>query len=284
MLKLRLVQLAEAVHESGDGRSVDAVHAMRVASRRLRAFGVTFSDQLCDETRRRLEKKLRRVTRAAGALRDLDVQLERLEERRAAASNELEQAAIEHLLELLTARRAEAARRAERRLDKVDIDAVRRVVRRAAREVMRGLPSPDAQRAYALTLLNGLVADAAERLPPSDGHEHPEELHHLRIDVKMLRYALELFEPLLGEHFAALHTRATTLQDLLGAHHDLVTLGDVLSEHSLELDGRSRDALARGLGGVLEGLSAERAAMLERFQSQGFDAAGWHETLQHAAG
>jgi CHAD domain-containing protein len=284
IVEKRLEQLAEAVQDSHGGRSVEAVHDMRVASRRLRAFGVTFRDLLREETQRRLEKKLRRVTRAAGSVRDLDVQMVLLEGRWAAASKELERAALEHLLELLTIRRAEVTRRAERRLEKLDIDAVRRVVRRAAREVMRGLPTPERQRAYAMKSLEARVADAAERVPPSDGAEHPEELHHLRIDVKGIRYALELFEPLLGEHFPALHARARTLQDLLGTHHDLATLGDVVREHSLELGQRGRNALARGLDGVGEALSAERAAVLMRFQTHGFDPNGWHETLQHAAG
>jgi triphosphatase len=284
IVEKRLEQLAEAVQESRGGRSVDAVHDMRVASRRLRAFGVTFRDLLRDGTRRRLEKKLRRVTRAAGAVRDLDVQMALLEGRWAAASKELERAALEHLLELLTVRRAEATRRAERRLEKLDIPGVRDVVRRAAREVMRGLPTPEGQRAYALTLLEERVDDAAERVPPSDGAEDPEALHHLRIDVKEIRYALELFEPLLGEHFLTLHARARALQDLLGTHRDLVTLGDVVTEHGLELDQRGRDALARGLAAMGDALSAERAAVLVHFRTLGFDPQGWREALQHAAG
>jgi CHAD domain-containing protein len=284
IVEKRIEQLAGAVQESHGGRSVEAVHDMRVASRRLRALGVTFRDLLRDGTQRRLEKKLRRVTRAAGTVRDLDVQMALLEGRRTAATKELERAALEHLLEMLTVRRAEATRRTERRLEKLDIDSVRGVVRRAAREVMRGLPTPEAQRAYALTLLEERVNDAAERVPPLDGAEHPEELHQLRIDIKEIRYALELFEPLLGAHFPALHERARALQDLLGIHHDLVTLGDVVREHSQELDQRGRAALAGALDGLGEALSAERAAVLMRFQTHGFDPLGWHETLQHAAG
>jgi CHAD domain-containing protein len=284
IVEKRIEQLAEAVRDSHGGRSVEAVHDMRVASRRLRALGVTFGGLLRDETQRRLEKKLRRVTRAAGSVRDLDVQIVLLEGRWAAASKELERAALEHLLELLAIRRVEATRRAERRLGKLDLEAVRHVVRRAAREVIRGLATPEAQRAYALTWLERQVADAAERVPPLDGAEHPEELHHLRIDVKEIRYALELFEPLLGGHFPVLRARARALQDLLGTHHDLVILGDVVREYGLELDQRGRDALARGLDGVGGALFAERAAVLLRFQTLGFDPQGWHETLQHAAG
>jgi CHAD domain-containing protein len=283
ILERRLEQLAEAMRDSRGDRSVEAVHDMRVASRRLRAFGVTFRELLGDKTRSRLEKKLKRVTRAVGALRDLDVQVGLLEERLAATTKELERAALEHLLEHLAVRRAEAARRAERRLGTtLDIDAISRLVRRAGREVNRGLSAGGARETYALRLLERLVADAAEQVASSNDADDPERLHRLRIDVKEIRYALELFEPVLGADFQVLYARAMTLQDLLGTHHDLVTLAEVVSDRGAELRQRHRDALVRGLDGVAEALSAEQEAVLRRFQSGGFDPDWWRQTLRHA--
>jgi CHAD domain-containing protein len=283
ILEQRLDQLAQAMRESRGDRSVEAVHDLRVASRRLRAFGVTFRELLGDKMRRRLEKELKRVTRAVGALRDLDVQVGLLEERLAATSKELERAALEHLLEHLAPRRAEAARRAGRRLGRVDVDAVSRLVRRAGREVNRGLSAGGGRGTYALRLLDGLVTDAVEQLPTSNDFEDAERLHRLRIDVKHIRYALELFEPALGAHFQVLYARAMTLQDLLGTHHDLVTLAEVVSDRGAELGQRQREALVSGLAGVAGALSAEREAVLRRFQTGGFDPDWWRVTLRHAA-
>jgi CHAD domain-containing protein len=279
ILHKRLDQLAEALQHARRSQDVEAVHDLRVASRRLRAFGVTFRELIPDKTRRRLEKKLKRVARAVGPLRDLDVQLELVAGRLGALSSELDRAALEHLLEHLELRRTQGMRRAERRLEAVELDAISRLLNRAARAVIDGLSERDAE-AYALSLLEELLADATEQVPPADSPEDPEKLHRLRIDIKELRYALELFEPLLGASFEALHARAVALQEVLGAYHDLVTLAEVVGERSAELRRRKRDALARGLDSAFEALTAERSAVLARFRQQGFDPAGWREVLQ----
>jgi len=282
ILEKRLAQLAEALKHARRAQGiegVEAVHDLRVASRRLRAFGVTFRELIPEKTRLRVEKKLKRVTRAVGALRDLDVQLELVESRLAAAASELDRCALEHLLEHLDQRRAQGLRRAERRLGAVQLDAISRHVHRASRAVSGALSERDAE-AYAFAVLEGLVAHAAEQMPPPDGTEDPERLHRLRIDVKQLRYALELFEPMLGARFEALYARATTLQEVLGAYHDLVVLADVVGQRSARLRERQRDALARGLDNALEALAIERKAVLSRFLRQGFDSDGWRDALQ----
>jgi CHAD domain-containing protein len=281
ILEKRLEQLAGALQGSRRAPGVESVHDLRVASRRLRAFAGTFRDVLGDEPRRRLEKKLKRVTRAVGSLRDLDVQLELLERRLATTSQELERAALEHLLEHLALRRGKAARNAERRLDTLDTHAMSRLVRRALRAVTGGLSDRDHE-AYALSVLEGLVSDAAEQVPAPDGAEDPEAYHRLRIDLKQLRYALELFEPVLGSKFPVLYARATTLQEELGNYHDLVTLTEVVGERSAELETRHRDTLVRGLDAVGEALLADRQVVLGRLGPQAFDADGWRDTLRQA--
>jgi CHAD domain-containing protein len=283
IVEQRLEQLSAAMRDVRRTADVDAVHDLRVASRRLRAFGVTFRDLLAENVRRRLEKKLKPVAKAAGALRDLDVQVELLEERLAETPTEVERAALEHLLEQLTIRRVDVVRRAQRRLGKLEVDAISRLVRRALDAVTEGL-AQRGQEAYALSVLEGLVGDAAEHLP-ADGTEaadDAERLHRLRIDIKELRYCLELFEPLLGPTFPELYARVAELQEVLGVYHDLVTLAEVIDERSTDLRSRQRDAIVRGLEGVAEALAAEQKTVLDRFLTQGFDADGWRDALQRA--
>jgi CHAD domain-containing protein len=285
ILEKRLGQLADALKHARRAQGADAVHDLRVASRRLRAFGVTFRELIPEKTRARLEKKLKRVTRAAGALRDLDVQLELVEKRLDAAPSELDRAALEHLLEHLDAERVRGLRRAERRLARVELDAISRQVQRASKAVSAKLEGRDAEK-LARSVLAELVEDADAQLPSDHAAgraaEDPERLHRLRIDVKQLRYALELFEPVLGVQFEPLHARATALQELLGAYHDLVVLAELVGERSSRLRERRRDALARGLESAYQALSAERQNVLERFRSQGFDAEGWRAELLSA--
>ena len=281
-IEQRLKKLVKSVQDSLGERSVETVHELRVAARRLRAFALTFSDVLEPKTRSRLDRELKRVAKAVGSLRDLDVLLALVEERTAGTPNELARAALEHLLEVLEDRRARVATVAEKRLREVDVDALSRLVRRAARDVMGRLLPDEAQRAYAKTVLERLILEAAEQEPPRDGVEHPEQLHRLRIDVKEIRYALELFEPVLGAHFAILHERAVALQELLGTHHDLTVLGEIIVERNEELVRRNRPALSAGLQLAATALSAERQAVVESFRTNGFRQEWWGAELTRA--
>ena len=278
----RLQKLVKSLKDSYGERSVDTVHDLRVASRRLRAFGVTFSDVLGQKTCSRLERKLKRVTRAVGALRDLDVLIALADQRRIGAASDLERAALEHLLETLEERRCVAATKAETRLQELDTGALCRLVRRAARDVIAGLLPEDDQRAHARALLERMIFDAAEQEPPQDGAEHAEQLHLLRIAIKEIRYALEFFEPVLGAHFGILYARAEALQELLGTHHDLMVLGEIVAERGDELARRNRPALAAGLQLTGAALAADRRAVLERFRGRGFDRDWWRKELQLA--
>jgi CHAD domain-containing protein len=284
IVEQRLKKLVKSVKDSYLERTVDTVHDLRVASRRLRAFVVTFSDELGHKARSRLEKKLKRVTKSVGALRDLDVLVALVEERRAVATSELERASIEHLLETLQERRVLIAARAETRLQELDLDALCDLVRSAARDVTGGLVPGEGQPAYARALLERLILAAAEQEPPRDGAEQPEQLHRLRIALKQLRYALEFLEPVLGAHFGLLYSRAEALQELLGKHHDLTVLGEIVAERRDELTRRNRPALAAGLELAGAALSAERQAVLERFRNRGFDGDGWRKALNLALG
>ncbi|HKO91227.1 MAG TPA: CHAD domain-containing protein, partial [Polyangiaceae bacterium] len=142
----------------------------------------------------------------------------------------------------------------------------------------------EVQRSYARALLERLIRGAAEREQRAAGAELAEQLHRLRIDIKKVRYALELFEPLLGEHFQGLNQRATALQELLGAHHDLTVLGDIVAERASELAHKNRRTLSAGLRQAGAALAAEQQAVLARFQERGFDSSGWLDELQRALG
>jgi CHAD domain-containing protein len=278
----RLEKLISSVKALSVERSVDTVHDLRVASRRLRAFGVTFQDRLGEKTRMRLEKQLKRLTKIVGPLRDLDVLVALVEQRAATAVSDIERAALEHLLETLDERRSLAAAGAVTRLRKLELEALSDRLRRAARDVVAGLGPDEAQRAYARMLLEGLIVAAAEQEPARDGIEHVEQLHGLRIAIKELRYALEFLEPVLGQHFATLYARAEALQELLGMHHDLTVLGEIVSKQSQHLAARSRPALAAGLQQAGAALLAERRAVLARFECRGFERGWWREQLNLA--
>jgi CHAD domain-containing protein len=282
VVEKRLRKLERCLKLRAESDSVEAVHDLRVASRRLRAFGVAFRDVLGARVLARLEKRLKRVTKAAGAIRDWDVQIGLCEARIGVASGDVERASLEHLLERFDAERALALRKAEKRLGKVDIEALSSVMGSALEGAVARLPPPHRQRAHAGELLLGLVDNASEHTPLTDGAEDPERMHRLRIKLKELRYALELFQPVLGSQYDVLYERATALVDLLGGHHDLVVLGELVQKRGVELARKNRQTLSTGMSIVEEGLAAERQAVLGRLGSAGFEPDWWRENLKGA--
>ena len=77
VLRLHLLRMLEAENGSRDG-DVESVHKMRVATRRMRAAWRVFNGAYKQRLQRRYVGELRQVAQTLGAVRDMDVQLERL--------------------------------------------------------------------------------------------------------------------------------------------------------------------------------------------------------------
>ena len=195
-----IAQLIECEDFADASDPVAAVHDLRVASRRLRVFVDAFEPLLDSGTRGRVKKPLRRVARSVRALRDWDVRLELLEARRQRSSTDLERAALEHLLERTRQSRDAEALSASKRLRRIDFCKVHARVSTSLDEAVRGLLE-DARETASLVwkLLRPFTAGAVEAMPDEGAApERTEAMHRFRIAGKRLRYAVELFEPVLG--------------------------------------------------------------------------------------
>lgn len=250
LLRRRLVSLLQAMPaaQAGDESSV---HQARVASRRLRQalplFGVRADAAALD----RADKRVRRITRALGPVRELDVTLLLLAElgRRAAAPPR----AIERV-------RAEvAAERLKRRHDMLaairpsQLDKLRkRLVRVAAP------PSHPLAKGSALAAANAEAANRAvalrEAIDRAGGIYIADRLHRVRVAAKKLRYALEIQRELTKSRSTAALRRLKAQQDLLGRMHDLEVLIDRARRVQGTLAPRDRRGMAelRTLIRVLE--------------------------------
>ena len=125
-------QLARAL----DGRDVEGVHDMRVASRRLRAALRLFAPWIAPGDLRRVKRSVRDVTRALGTVRELDVLHLRLTTLAEEAARE-RALAIEFVTATIDRRRRRARARMMARFARVDMDgldqALARLVARLAR-------------------------------------------------------------------------------------------------------------------------------------------------------
>ncbi|HEY1370063.1 MAG TPA: CYTH and CHAD domain-containing protein [Gaiellaceae bacterium] len=253
-------QLADLLaHDPGVrlGRDAEAVHQMRVATRRLRAHLRAAEPELDRGWAEPLRAELKWLAGLLGAVRDLDVLLDRLRRQQAQLERE-ESAALDPTVFLLhsdhTRARTElvGALRSDRYLQLLD-------------ELER---APEAQAVTGLDLkVKKIAAGEFERVRKTVAGlgENPtdEQLHRTRVRAKRARYAAELA---MGSTSGArgFVNRAKELQDVLGEHQDAV-----VAEERLR-------ALAVG-GDAMLGVAVGR--LIERERLRRLEArAGWGQT------
>jgi CHAD domain-containing protein len=207
---------------------VEGIHQARVASRRLREAVPVMAAGLTGVGPHKLERRLRRVTRALGPVRELDVVLADV----TALSERWPQArtACTALQQRLRAKRHRLLLDARGRLSGQRL----RRLREHAGELVDRLRTAgdegwtDALAAHLTRQAEGLVAavEAAGALYAV------EALHAVRIACKRLRYALELADETGAAPVSRPLGRLKRMQDILGRLHDL----DVLASYARELE------------------------------------------------
>jgi CHAD domain-containing protein len=268
MVHKRLGQLAGTLDFDEQDDPIEALHDLRVASRRLRAFVKVFEPLLEPSIAAHVGKPLRRVTKAAGELRDIDVQMHLIDARMSAQTTDATRAALELLLERLHGRRDAVKAHAKRRLRKVRQSDLNVGVAAALGEVVARLPASSSEAArLAWTLLEPILDDMDAHDRAAGPASPPDKLHELRISIKKLRYALELVGPLLGEEQRELVKKAESLQELLGTYHDLNVIAGLMEDARRELEARGRKTLPFGLSVLRGELDAEERALVDEFQT-----------------
>jgi CHAD domain-containing protein len=193
---------------------VDAVHDARVASRRLREAFPLLARTDCRTTK--VRRRLRRITRALGTVRELDVATALLESA-AGERSDAETWAGPARQELVRERNEKLAAAVER-LQRIDVGRLRRSVSRLfeAREWGSRTASLLASRVVRRgTALRAAVEEAGVLY-------NPEHLHAVRIAAKKLRYTLELAHAFSAGPLARdAVDRLRSAQRVLGRLHDL---------------------------------------------------------------
>ncbi|MDQ3171437.1 MAG: CHAD domain-containing protein, partial [Acidobacteriota bacterium] len=196
----------------------------------------------------RARKAFRKVTRALGPVRELDVALGHLEVGLEGAR--IPRIAIERVRAHVIAERERRREKMLARLERVDLDeAVSRVERVARGAETTGVTSFSASRLAGRIRVRAAALEHA--IAETGTLYHPERLHEVRIAAKKLRYALEVVESTgLSDVTAAIRS-LKRVQVLLGDMHDY----QILLEHVAEV----RNATPKGTPGAA-GLKAMAAA------------------------
>jgi len=243
------------------GEDPEALHDMRVATRRMRAAFVLFAPYYDPKALKPLGKGLRRTGRTLGAVRDLDVLIARAR----AASERLAAEGRGDLMPLLEAWEADRAAARGRMLAYLDGPAYRRFVADfaaflAAPPAAASPTASDQVRHVVprLILERYEAVRAFERLLPA---ADLATYHALRIECKGLRYALEFFREVLGEETPALIKQVIAMQDLLGELQDARVAEALLTTF---LDARKGAAADREGAAALAGVEAYLAEQRSR--------------------
>jgi CHAD domain-containing protein len=214
----RVERLLGCVPEARRGEDPEGLHDLRVATRRLGAALRIFGDCFDGEAFRRLDRDARRVRRRSGALRDLDVLIGFLREERARLQG-LDRLAMRYVLAL---QEADQARRREELLETLawlEVRDLRQEARRAT-ETVAGDARPQSLRQAAPPALIERYQGVIQYVPYVEQPEAEAELHAMRIAVKRLRYAMEMFSPGYVDRLEKPLTTARRLQEALGELHD----------------------------------------------------------------
>ncbi|MBN1607811.1 MAG: CHAD domain-containing protein [Polyangiaceae bacterium] len=261
----RLAQLRTVKQFAATEDPVEAVHQLRVASRRIRTFVDLFGPYVDPGLVESLHKPLCRITRAVRELRDTDVQMARLRTKWATTSDAPQREALGYLLDRAKERRRKLARRAQRALSRQSFDALAPPLREMLDAV--------ALRARAPSMTYGVMAELAFRpvveaaraaVPHPLSTEEAEQWHRFRLALKRFRYAAELLEPELGASYLEMQRRLKKLQESLGDYQDSVLFEQAVLKHTSRLDDGADSELVRGLRALVVRSGEERHEHLAR--------------------
>jgi CHAD domain-containing protein len=219
LIRQRVMALGRALPAAKTGDAV-SLHQARVATRRLRAaLPIVGSGAKAEK----LARSVRRLTRALGPIRELDVELLILDELEKSA--EVPHAAIDRLRVSIIEERQHLQTDVRERIDDFDVDKLRKRAVSVARKRADDKRPRDARGA---AVTRERTARRARRLAAAidnaAGLYLPDRLHAVRIAVKKLRYTLELMPRPGSSRNAARIRSLKNAQDLLGRMHDLEVL------------------------------------------------------------
>lgn len=209
---------AAAVHHS---RNTEAIHQLRVISRRLRNAVWIFNDLWPKNQRRPWIQAIKTVGASAGEARDLDIQIQFLRQFKRRSEKSFH-AALDAFVSALKDRRKKIYPQI---LEQVDIFLKKRVLEdiEAALKQCLNFPEKNAKDKLSRKAAAKVKKRLAELWAFEPFVSQPKkinELHQMRIAAKHVRYTLEALRPLYGESADSFIDAILRVHRTLGALHD----------------------------------------------------------------
>lgn len=263
-LEDRLALVWHYLQQASRGIPADtiSVHQLRVSTRRAVAALRLFATLLPDGRRDWMLRQLKRIRRAAGAARDLDVMIERFA---APTGNEPHDDAQRLLLTHLRSRREQA----QRPIEAIHRKLARRTFRKRARQLRQRVKLRTAEDLRdAPTFFDAARLAIESRVQTffqagDVDFTNDTLLHAFRIRGKQLRYAMEIFAGGFDPAFKReLYPLVVELQDRLGRINDHATASARFAEWMIEPE--CSDRVRR----LLESLVEQEQQQLEQCRAE----------------
>jgi CHAD domain-containing protein len=236
LLRRHLRRMLSAERAVRADRDIEDIHALRVASRRLRATLRLLAPVAPTTELRPAQKMIRRLALAAGVVRDHDVLIAHLANNRALLPEEL----CAGLDDLAAALSTERDRAHAGLIDLLNSDGYAAFKFTFARLMNHSAGWDDAP--HVRDLAGSTIWHHYEELRAHDRNGIPLEgtpMHAMRIAAKKLRYVLELFAESFGERADSVVTQLASFQDELGALNDVEVAGSTLASADIGGDARA---------------------------------------------
>jgi len=221
-IRKNLRALSSGLGAAAEGADPELVHETRIAARRLRTCIAVFGGRLDPKLARKAARRLKRLCRGLGEVRDLDVLIADAMDYGSALGSDKDGGFAAFVSELKR-RKELALARLGQLAGHEDTERMYAQLRALAKAAVRqGRSSPPAPAGLEATsmlasMFSELIGFGALMRA---GKAAQSAYHETRRAAKRLRYTLEFFEALLGPGAERCSSEAKVLQDHLGALND----------------------------------------------------------------
>jgi CHAD domain-containing protein len=229
----------------------EALHDLRVASRRMREVLEYLQLSLPQKTQSSLFELGRNITRSLGKAREAEVNLKSMEA--LSKKRKLKPVAAEILIRKQTQRTVAAEKKARKRVAHKKFGQFEKFLS----QLKGSLTLKSSDSPILLTRREEFLGFDWEGL-------NDERLHDLRIRTKKFRYSLEIYDRLHNRNLGHLLRRMKSLQDVLGVIHDLYVLEGLVKSEKDKWGRPNLTVIPMALQEALDTIAAEKARLYPR--------------------
>lgn len=273
-IRQRLQALLNNEKGTKGGEDIESLHDMRVASRRLREALRIYAGLFPPKKLRQALRDVRRITRALGLVREVDVNIQQLHTFHSQADAKL-QLSVEFALAVEYMRQRQCRAQMIKKLDNIPARELQEDIAKLLKHargpdrIGAGKPEPSRLPYHSFArrhLGEGLqtIRVCLDRLAL-----HPTlHLHHrLRVSVKKFRYAVELLSRAWEWHRAQrILKELKRLQDELGGLHDQSVLHATLHELRAQLRKDQLPLIEAQMLRLMRALAARQSALKHQIE------------------